>query len=185
MSGINILCINKITLSGQVATDPVFAKPGAGPETCSFALETKKVVMSGGDRKVIKAKHQVRITNKLAVNAFKGNLKKGFHLFILGELDYDGDKAFVRVTDYGHEASYQYVGDVDHAEDKPAQETSQASRQQTPKEEPKRNPMAGMGKAAKKPEADVDDGYFSSDNVYKDRGPSTQPEGFDADDIPF
>jgi hypothetical protein len=145
-----------------------------------------------GERKVLKANHEIRITNKLAVGAFKGNLKKGFHIFVVGELDYENGKAIVRVTDYGHEASYQYVGGGNETEDKPKQTAAaEPGRQAAPsapaKQEPKRNPMSAMSgmNKSKKPEPGDDDGYFNTDKVYQDRGPSAQPEGFSDDDIPF
>lgn len=170
MSGIHISSVNKITLVGKVVGKFNFGKTSNGQEYCRLTLQTDEYLVVKGQSTVVSTRHEVLITNKYAVPAFKQYLKEGFFIHVTGKRGDENGKNIIYVTDFGHEAQFMYVpSDADN---------------QTPKQEAGKGGSVNMNDLPSNSSNNTDDDYFSQDAAFDRSGPSSGPEGFD-DDIPF
>ncbi|MBY3150910.1 single-stranded DNA-binding protein [Rhizobium laguerreae] len=175
MSDIYITSTNKVILGGKVVGKPVFAKSAGGQETCRLSLQTDKFMMVKGESKVFSTVHDVLVTNKYSVPAFKANLREGDFIQVIGELGSVNGKALVSVTDFGHEAGFLYVP------------SDTGGRTPAPKQTTAKGGSFDMSELPGKSSNNggADDGYFTQNAAFERGAPSKAPEGFSDDDIPF
>lgn len=174
MSDIYISSTNRVMLEGKVVGKPAFRQNTKGRDICELSLQTDKFMMVGGKSQMVSLVHQVLITNRYSVPAFKANLREGDFIKLLGELGSANGKQLVIVTDFGHEASFLYVP-ATRSDETPA---------------PKQANKGGafdMGDLPGKPKGGSgdDDGFFRANAALDRRPPSKAPEGFEDSDIPF
>ena len=131
MSEIKISSVNKVSLVGKVVGNIGFEKDDNGREYFSLQIQTEKHIIVSSKPKMIATVHNVVIYNKIAVAAFKKHLKTGYFIQANGELANNNGKMFISVTDYGHDASFMYLPEVD-AGDKKASGGFDFSKLKTP-----------------------------------------------------
>jgi single-stranded DNA-binding protein len=170
-----ITSTNKVILGGKVVGKIVFGQSASGHETCRLSLQTDKFTKVRGESKVFSTVHDVLITNKYSVPAFKANLREGDFIQVIGELGNANGKALITVTDFGHEANFLYV--------------PSDSESQTPssKQAAAKGGTFDMSSLPGKPSnSGGDNDYFKQNAAFDRPAPSKAPEGFDdSDDIPF
>ncbi|MCS4089916.1 single-stranded DNA-binding protein [Rhizobium sp. BK176] len=175
MSDIYITSTNKVILGGKVVGKPQFAKSASGQETCRLSLQTDKFMIVKGESKVFSTVHEVLVSNKYSVPAFKARLREGDFIQVIGELGSIGGKTVVTVSDFGHEAGFLYVP------------SDSGGRTPAPKQTAAKGGTFDMsdlpGKSSNN--GGDDDGYFTKTAAFERSAPSKAPEGFSDDDIPF
>lgn len=109
MSNVVIASENRVILTGKVVDNFKVETSTRGKEVLSLTLETEKHVIVGGESKVNKLRHDVRIANQRIVDSFKRHLRAGFYINVLGELAENNGARYIMVTEYGHDATFMYV----------------------------------------------------------------------------